>query len=362
MNYAKQTSPYIRKETSVKRMMFDVLIALLPLVVFAVYRFGMDALVRIILSALLFVGVDVVAALLKVKVHPSVKDKKERFKLRWKTLTINHVSAPLVSGVIFAMIIPSTLPIYVLIVGALFGSIIAKAFFGGLGSNIFNPAAVARVVIGLSFVTAFNYVGIDVTSSATPLAAVNDSLASIPAMLESYSLKDLFLGNIPGSMGEISSILIILGGLYMFIRKAADFRVTVSMILSFTVIIFVATLTVKPIVDNGQIIETVLYQVLSGGLLFGAVFMVTDPVTSPVTKPGRWIYGLVVGAIVAAIRLFGALPEGVVFAILLGNIFVPLIDYYKWSKNKYSWKFILGYVVSLSVVSLIVLLALGGIK
>ncbi|MDY0210682.1 MAG: RnfABCDGE type electron transport complex subunit D [Acholeplasma sp.] len=357
MNYAKQTSPYIRKETSVKRMMFDVLIALLPLVIFAIYRFGMDALVRILLSAFIFVGVEVVSSLMKAKVHPSLKDKKERFMVRWKTLTINHVSAPLVSAVIFAMIIPSSLSLYVVSVGALAGSLIAKAFFGGLGSNIFNPAGVGRVVIGLSFTSAFSYPGIDVTTTATPLGAVKDSLLNIPEMLNTYSLQDLFLGNIPGSMGEISAILIILGGLYMFIRKAADFRVTLSMILSFSVMIAVAALAVK-----GEMVESVLYHVLSGGLLFGAVFMMTDPVTSPVTKPGRWIYGLVVGAIVAFIRLFGAFPEGVVFAILLGNIFVPLIDYYKWSKNKYSVKFIIGYVVALALLSVIVLLGIGGIN
>jgi Na+-translocating ferredoxin:NAD+ oxidoreductase subunit D len=208
-----------------------------------------------------------------------------------------------------------------------------------------------------SFVSAFSYKGIDAVTGATPLGAVKDSLLNIPAVLQNYSIQDLFLGNIPGSMGEISAVLILLGGLYMFIRKAADYRVSLSMVLSFSVLIAVAAFAV-----DANIIDSVLYHVFAGGLLFGAIFMITDPVTSPVTRPGRWIYGLVVGSIVALIRLFGAFPEGVVFAILLGNIFVPFIDYFKWSKNKYTLKFVIGYVVVLAVLSFIVLYALGGLN
>lgn len=357
MNYAKQTSPYVRKETSVKRMMIDVLIALLPVVIFAVYRFGVDAIIRILLSLFIFLVVEIVSSLMRVKPHPSIKDKKERFKVRWKSLTINNVTAPAVSAIIFAMIIPSNLSLYIVTVGALAGSLLAKAFFGGLGSNIFNVAGVGRVVIGLSFASQFSYVGIDAVAGATPLTAVKDSLLNVPNMLANYSIQDLFLGNIPGSMGEISALLILVGGLYMFIRKAADFRVALSMILSFAVLIAIGTYAV-----DGDIVNTVLYHVFAGGLMFGAIFMITDPVTSPVTKPGRWIYGLVVGAIVAMIRLFGAFPEGVVFAILLGNIFVPLIDYYKWSKNRYSLKFVIGYIVTLSILGFIVLVGLGGLN
>lgn len=357
MNYAKQTSPYIRKETSVKRMMLDVLIALLPVVIFAVYRFGFDAVIRILLSLVVFLVIEVVSSLMRVKPHPSIKDRKERFKARWKTLTINHVSAPLVSAVIFAMIIPSNLSLYIVFVGALSGALIAKAFFGGLGSNIFNVAGVGRVVIGLSFASQFTYPGVDAVTGATPLQAIKDSLLNIPTMLQTYSIQDLFLGNIPGSMGEISALLILIGGLYLFIRKAADFRVTVSMLATFSVMMAVAAIAV-----GGNVVDTVLYHVLAGGLLFGAIFMITDPVTSPITKPGRWIYGLVVGSIVAYIRLFGAFPEGVVFAILLGNIFVPLIDYYKWAKPRYSVKFFVGYSVALAILSFIVLVGLGGLN
>lgn len=358
MNYAKQTSPYIRKETSVKRMMVDVLIALLPVVVFAIYRFGWDAIIRILLSVVIMVVAEVIGMMMRVMVHPSVKGFKNRFKARFEKLTINNVTAPLVSAIIFAMIIPSTLNLYVVAVGALFGIVVAKLFFGGLGSNIFNPAAIGRVFIGLSFASQFKYAGIDAAVGATPLGAVKDAMLNIPTVLQDYKLIDLFLGNIPGSMGEISAILILVGAAYLFIRKAADFRVTLSMVLSFSVIIFIAAIAQ----GSKNLLETTLYHVLGGGLLFGAVFMITDPITSPYTRPGRWIYGLMVGVIVAFIRLFGAYPEGVAFAIIISNMFVALLDYYKWSTNKYSWKFIIGYVISLAALGLVAFIGMGGLN
>jgi electron transport complex protein RnfD len=357
MNYAKQTAPYVRKENSTKRMMVDVLIALLPVVVFAIYQFGWNAVSRLVLSAVIFVLGEVVTTLYRTKPHPSVKEWKEKFKVRYKTLTINNVTAPLVSAIIYALIIPSNLSLYVVAVGALFGILVVKAAFGGLGSNIFNPAAAGRVFIGLSFTSQFAYTGIDAVVGATPLGAAKDALLNIPNLLQNYTVLDLFLGNIPGSMGEISALLIIIGGIYLFARRAADFRVTLSTLLSFSVMMVIAAIAV-----NGNVVDIVTYQLLAGGLLFGAVFMVTDPVTSPITKPGRWIYGLLVGSIVAFIRLFGSYPEGVVFAILLANIFVPLIDYYKWAKNRYSIKFIVGYVVALALLGFIVLVGLGGLN
>lgn len=358
MNYAKQTSPYIRKETSVKRMMVDVLIALLPVVVFAVYRFGMDALVRILIAAVVMVVAEAIGMMMRVVVHPSVKGFKARFKARFSKLTINNVTAPLVSAIIFAMIIPSTLSIYAVVVGAFFGIVVAKVFFGGLGSNIFNPAAVGRVFVGLSFASQFKYASIDAAVGATPLGAAKDALMNIPNILENYSLIDLFIGNIPGSMGEISAILILVGAAYLFIRKAADYRVTLSMVLSFTLMIVIAALAK----GSDKVLEVTLFHVLSGGLLFGAVYMITDPVTSPYTRPGRWIYGLLVGVIAAYIRLFGAYPEGVAFAIIISNMFVALIDYYKWSTNKYSWKFVVGYIVTLAALGFVTFIGMGGLN
>lgn len=157
-------------------------------------------------------------------------------------------------------------------------------------------------------------------------------------------------------MGEICALLIIVGGLYLFIRKAADWRITASMLLSFTVLIGVAAL----ILDASNAHLIILYQLLGGGLLYGAVYMVTDPVTAPTTKPGRWLYGLLIGSLVAIFRLFGPNPEGVAYTILICNMFSPLIDYHKWSKNNYSWKSWTLYGATLVVAILIVVAGVGG--
>lgn len=356
--FAKVTSPYIRKETSVKRMMTDVIIALLPLVIFAVYRFGMNAFIRILVAVVSMILVEVIVVMVRHKPHPRVKGFQARFLDRLKKVNITNIVTPAVSATIFSMMIPSTLPIYVVFVGASLGILVGKMFFGGLGANIFNPAATAFILVLVSFPSQFSYTGIDAVAGATPLGALGGSLANVSSLVQNYSLMDLFLGNIPGGMGEISSILIIIGGIYMFVRKAADWRITVSLLSVFSVLILVASLGLG--LNNP--FEVLGYQLLSGGLLFGAVFMATDPVTAPVTKPGRWIFGLLIGSLVVLIRLFGSNVEGMAFAILIGNMFAPLIDYYKWSKNTYSWKMMVGYSVTLVIIAVIVFIGLGGLN
>jgi len=354
--FTKQTSPYIRKPVTAKRMMTDVLIALIPLVVFAIWKFGVNALVRILIAVGVMILAEVATVLIRHRPHPKYEGFKARFLERLKQVRALNIITPAISAVIFSMMIPATLPIYVVVVASFLGIVIGKLVFGGLGSNIFNPAAVAFVIAHVSFASSFTYTQINSVAGATPLTAIGDSLANIPAMINNYSLTDLFLGNIPGGMGEICSVLIIIGGLYMFIRKAADFRITASMLASFTVLIGVAAL----IVDRSNAHLIILYQLLSGGLLYGAVFMATDPVTATVTKPGRWIYGLLLGVLVAIFRLFGPNPEGVAYAILICNMFAPLIDYHKWSKNNYSWKMWVGYGATLVIGILIVVAGLGG--
>lgn len=351
MKVVKQTSPYVRKETSTKRMMIDVLIALLPVVVFSIYRFGFDALIRIIVSLVVMIGVEALAFGLMNK---PIKEgtKLEKIKSRYKNYSINNITAPAVSAIIFSMIIPSTLPIYAVIIGSLVGIGIVKMFFGGLGSNIFNPAAAGRIFIGIALAGMFTYKGIDLAAGATPLTSSLD----FASLLTRYSLKDLFFGNIPGSMGEISALAILIGAAYLLIRKSADFRVMLAALVSFIIPMIFAGLALHP----GLVGEYVLFQVLSGGLLFGIVFMITDPVTSPVTRPGRWMYGILIGSLVVIIRLLGAYPEGMAFAILLGNIFVPMFDYPKFATNKYSWKSIVGMVVAVILVSVIVFFGVGG--
>jgi electron transport complex protein RnfD len=356
MQTIKQTSPYVRKDVSTKRMMIDVLIALTPVVLFSIYRFGMDSLIRILVSVVVMIGLEAIAFGMMQKPAKS-DDFKERLKSRYKNFTINNITAPAVSGIIFAMIIPSKLPIYAVVAGASFGIIVVKMLFGGLGSNIFNIAAAGRIFIGLALADMFTgtYDGVDMIAGGTALTAIRTG-AGFPYTLNSYPLIDMFLGNIPGSMGEISALAILIGMIYLLIRKSADFRVIVSFIATFTLLIFVAGLKLYP----DQVITYTLFHLLSGGILFGAVFMITDPVTSPVSRPGRWIYGVLVGAIVVLIRLFGAYPEGVAFALIFSNMFVPLIDYPQWATNKYKPAFFIGISVAILALVAIVFFGVGG--
>lgn len=356
MQAIKQTSPYVRKAVSTKRMMTDVLIALIPVVLFSIYRFGLDAIIRIGVSIFVMVFLEAVAFGL---MHKPIENETfvKRFKSRYKDYTINNVIIPMVSAIIFAMIIPSKLPIYAVVVGAAFGIIVGKMMFGGTGANIFNVAATGRVFIGLALADMFTgtYMGIDFVAGGTALTTLKTGLG-FPSALNSYSILDLFMGNIPGSMGEISALAILIGGAYMFIRRSADFRGPLSAVIVFVVMMSFVGLRLYP----DAVVTYVLYQLFAGGLLFGAIFMITDPVTSPFTRPGRWLYGLLIGAIVVIIRLFGAYPEGVAFALLIANMFVPIIDYYKWSNNKFKPGFIISYIVLLAVLGAVVYFGVGG--
>jgi Na+-translocating ferredoxin:NAD+ oxidoreductase subunit D len=357
MQAIRQTSPYVRKAISTKRMMTDVIIALIPVVLFSIYRFGMDAIIRILVSIVVMVGLE---ALAFGMMHSPENHKNffARLKSRYKDYTVNNVVIPMVSAIIFAMIIPSKLPIYAVVVGAAFGIIVGKMMFGGTGGNIFNVAAIGRIFIGLALTDMFTgtYMGIDFVAGGTALTTIKGGLG-FPGALNSYGLLDLFVGNIPGSMGEISALAILIGGAYLFIRRSADYRGPLSAVITFVLMMTVLAIKLYP----GQVLEYVLFQLLAGGLMFGAVYMITDPVTSPVTRPGRWLYGLIVGAVVVLIRLFGAYPEGVAFALLIGNMFVPLIDYYKWSTNKFKPSFIIGYAIILIALGAIVYFGAGGI-
>ncbi len=356
MQTIKQTSPYIRKAVSTKRMMIDVLIALIPVVAFAIYRFGWDAVIRILVSLVVMIGLEAVAFGM---MHKPVKSEKfiEKLKSRYVDYSVNNITSPAVSAVIFALLVPSQIPLYAVVVGASFGIVIAKMLFGGLGSNIFNVAAAGRTFIALALTNMFAgaYPGVDFIAGGTVLTTLRSGLL-FPQALNSYSIADLFFGNIPGSMGEISKLAILIGAAYLLIRKSADYRVMVSSTLTFVILMLLVGLRLYP----DQALTYVLYQLFAGGMLFGVVFMITDPVTSPVTRPGRWIYGLMVGALVVLIRLFGAYPEGFAFALLFSNMFVPLIDYPKWSTNKIKPKFIIGYVVVLILLGLVVFFGVGG--
>ena len=359
MKLVRETSPYIRKKANVARMMIDVLIALLPVVVFAIIQNGMKGVSVILISAFSMVFFELLCTMI-TKWPEGMKIKelfsKEGFKKLYKQYTINNILAPLISGLIYAMILPAGTNWYVVLVGSAVGMVIGKMLFGGLGSNIFNPAAVGRVFVGICFGSQLVYQGVDAAAGATPLGMLADSLANVSKALDKYTLLNLFLGKVPGSMGEVSALLILVGAAYLFARRSADFRPCVSMVGSFAII----TLVVSLVSANSTVFNAVnplklfAYELLSGGLLFGAVFMVTDPVTSPTTKVGRIIYGTVVGVLTALIRYAGAYPEGVAFSILIANMFVPAIDHFLLGNtNTYNWKHAVGLVSAIGIVSLI---------
>ena len=226
---------------------------------------------------------------------------------------------------------------YVVLIGAVFGILVGKMLFGGLGSNIFNPAAVGRIFVGVCFGSAVGsaYGTVDSFAGATPLGFTHENLSAIG----NYSLWDMFIGNIPGCMGEVSVLLIAVGGIYLLVRKSADFRAMLGYLLTFGIIMLAACIAQYTQDKSSSIIEMWVYQMCAGGIMFGAVFMITDPVTSPTSKFGRVMYAALAGCITALIRVCGAYPEGVAFSILIVNMLAPTIDHFMRGKpNGYSWK------------------------
>lgn len=340
MKLVRETSPYIRKPVSVTRMMLDVLIALVPVVIYSIIKFGWYALAILVISLICMIGTEVLYHLAVNK-----KSFKEKFSINW-------IITPAISATIYAMIVPSNMHLYAVGMGAVISIFLGKLVFGGLGSNIFNPAGLGRVITSIMWPMAWTAISTDVNGGATALSTlgvIKEGLAGLPAALDSISVLDLFLGNTPGATGEGCVIAILIGAIYLFVRRSADYRVTLSMIVSFALMILVAGLAA----GNINVGKFLICHLFSGGLLFGAVYMVTDPVTSPVTQRGRIIFGAGVGILVAFIRIFGAYPEGVAFAILIMNAFVPAIDYHKWSSTKYTKKFI---IIGLSVLAILLLI------
>lgn len=379
MKLVAQSAPYIRKPVSVKRMMLDVLIALLPVVLFACIQNGWSGIYVVLISVATMLVTELICHMF-IKWPSGMKFKelfsKEGFVKLKNQYTINNIIAPLISALIYALIMPAGCSGYVVFIGALFGMLIGKMIFGGLGSNIFNPAATGRVFVGVCFGSKLIYGqgGVDVAASGTPLAAIKGNLGMVGEALNQYSLLDLFLGQIPGSMGEVCSLLIIVGGIYLFVRRSADLRACLSMIGSFAIITLVVSITAYFVWQNEikgmgpdwdtmmhpwdyhwNIFDLFMYEMLSGGLLFGAVFMITDPVTSPTTKFGRIAFGAMAGIITALVRYCGAYPEGVAFSILIANMFAPAMDYLmRGKKNTYTWKQILGLSLTIIIICLIV--------
>ncbi len=296
MKLTVASSPHIRGNFRTNRIMLDVVLALLPALAVGVAVQGIRALLIAALSA--------AAAVI--------------FEWLWCLLTKSRNTtldgSALVTGLLLAMTLPSTVPFWQVIVGDFFAIIVIKAIFGGLGQNIFNPALAARAFMLLIFPSGVtSYPALDGVSSATPLHHM-----VMPALPE-QSLLDMLLGNCPGSIGEISALALLLGGIYLVIRKVISPRIPLAYMgtLALLALIF-------PKTDNALLWSA--YSLLSGGLVLGAIFMATDYVTSPVTPRGQILYGIGCGVLTLLLRYFGLFPEGVTYAILIMNACVWVID------------------------------------
>jgi electron transport complex protein RnfD len=355
MEIIKENAPHLRRKDSLVMMMLDVIIALSPTIVFALVVYGLDALRNLLVPVATMVLCEFVYVLIKNRYpyNPAQKHTiKEQFLNGCSHYTWGNFLTPTVSGLIYGLIMPASTKNpgviwYALVLGSVFGIVLGKLVFGGTGNNIFNPAALAMVFsklcFGSQFVTTSGiFPEITYTSGSGDAATVitaGTSLSEIKAgYSDVYSLMDLFLGKVPGVIGETCKLCILVGFVYLIIRHAADWRITVSYIGSFAIMMLFAGIIYQAGGVTKNAWQYLAAQLLSGGLFFGAVFMATDPVSSPITRPGRVIYGCLLGLFTVIIRLFGALPEGVVFSILIGNMFTPLIDYYKWSSSKFTWK------------------------
>ena len=296
MNALKlSVSPHIHSGRSTRRIMLDVLIALLPATAAGAVIFGLRSLLVVAVTVAACVGFEALFNLLAKKPIP-----------------VGDLSAA-VTGLLLALNLPANVPLWQCVVGALFAMVVVKGLFGGLGANPVNPAITARVFMLVAFSTMTKAAfPVDSVSSATPLASE-----------EATSLMDLFLGNHGGAIGETCAAALLLGGLYLLVRRVITWQIPVA---------FVGTVFLASFLMEGMDATAALAAILSGGLLIGAIFMATDYVSSPATPRGKIIFGLGAGLVTFLIRYFGVYPEGVSFAILLMNILTPYVN--SWTKRK----------------------------
>ncbi len=301
-------SPHIHSGDSIEKNMYGVLIALVPAFIVSLIFFGLGALIVTLVSVASCVLFEFLIQKYLMKVKPAITD-----------------GSAALTGVLLAFNLPSNLPVWIIVIGALAAIGIGKLSFGGLGNNIFNPALVGRVFLLISFpaqMTVWPEPGMfpmqytDAATGATVLSMIKGHFGHLP----SYS--DLFFGQMGGSLGEVSAIALISGLIFMLWKKIITWHIPVSIIA--TVILFTGIMN---LIDP-EVYVSPLIHLLSGGLLLGAIFMATDYVTSPMSKNGMLIYGMGIGILTSVIRLFGAYPEGMSFAILIMNAFTPLINSY----------------------------------
>ena len=299
--------PQVRTEVNTQRIMLDVLIALLPAVCVAVYQFGSHALL-----------------VMATSVTSAVFFEWGYRKLTKKTASIDDLSA-VVTGLLLALTMPANCPAWIPVVGTFFAIVVVKQLYGGIGKNFLNPALAGRAFLLASYSTALSgsYLvprglknAVDAVTMATPLSVLYGE-GSMPAI---YSIKSMFLGNMPGALGEISALALLIGGVYLLCRKVITWHIPAS---------FLGTVFLVSLIFGGGNLgkgEYAIYTLLSGGLMLSATFMATDYATSPVTLKGQLLYGFGCGVLTVLIRKFGAYPEGATYAILIMNLCSWAID------------------------------------
>lgn len=300
------SSPHVRDNSSTKSIMRDVVIALLPATAVGIYNFRISALLVILTTCVTCVLAEYLWQ-----------------KLMKQPITTNDFSA-LLTGLLLALNLPSTIPLWMCVIGGVFAIIIAKQLFGGLGQNFMNPALAGRCFLMLSFssaMTSFTVkegssilygIAVDAQSSATPLMQVKEG--TLP------SLKAMFLGTTTGTIGETSVVALLIGAIYLLARKVIDWKIPVVYIVTFAVFDLLYQMVV------GGAPYPLVYELCGGGLILGAFFMATDYVTSPITPKGKIIYAVLIGLLTGLFRFCGESAEGVSFAIIIGNLCVPLIE------------------------------------
>lgn len=345
MNFKIQASPHIRTpNASVSKMMLNVVIAMVPLIAITMAQFKLQFLYALILSIVTVCGLEALSN-----------------KIMKREQTLVDGSA-LVTAIIFALTLPSGIfnhefygsvgkaymvGGFVIVASATFAIVVGKMVFGGLGRNIFNPAGLGRVFLLISFGSIVSYFAADVAiyeTTATPLGIMKSSIETgnftdVMNVTNDYSVTDMFFGRTSGSFGETSALALIFVGAYLMVFKIADWRKIVTCIGTFALLAYVYTLRVN--LDP----QFVIYQLLTGSILFGAILMVTDPVTAPITAPGRVFYAMAIGGLTFVIRIFGAYPEGMLLSILILNMFTPAIDYHRWMSTKFN----LGWIITIAV-------------
>jgi len=324
-----QSSPHIVRKDDTQCIMLRVIISLLPVTIFGIVYFGLNALLNVVVSIVFAVIGEAVFR-----------------RLTKQDIRIKDCSA-VVTGLLLALVIPPQFPLWMTALGALFGIIIVKEFFGGLGANVFNPALGGRAFLMISFPAAMTTWTVggakwaaDAATSASPLGLLKEGTGTaahatgiLGPVLDGLNItggnaelfKQLFFGTRPGCMGETSILLILIGAIFLVATKVIDLRTPLAMVIT----AFVASLLIK------QNLEYAVFTVLSGGLLFGAVFMATDYTTTPVTSVGKIVFGIGAGLIVVLVRIFGSYPEGVMFSILIMNAVTPYLN--KFLHRKYGF-------------------------